>query len=144
LLDRCRALLPRVFRDHEAIGLARLQNDLLIALTARHTGTLLVTSDRHFTALRRHVPFTVKVCRRASRPVRLPRAASAKNAHLHRLGSFPVRADCSSGAYDVPSAGVITEIATGEPLSFAGRVVVFAAAMDAASGSAWGLMANLP
>jgi predicted nucleic acid-binding protein len=54
-------LLPRVFPDHEAIGLARLQNDLLIALTARHTGTLLVTSDPHFTALRRHVPFTVKV-----------------------------------------------------------------------------------
>ena len=54
-------LLPRMFRDHEAIGLARLQNDLLIALTARHTGTLLVTSDPHFTALRHHVPFTVKV-----------------------------------------------------------------------------------
>ena len=54
-------LLPRMFPDHEAIGLARLQNDLLIALTARHTGTLLVTSDPHFTALRRHVPFTVKV-----------------------------------------------------------------------------------
>ena len=54
-------LLPRVFPDHEAIGLARLQNDLLIALTARHTGTLLVTSDPHFTALRRHVPFAVRV-----------------------------------------------------------------------------------
>ena len=54
-------LLPRVFPDHEAIGLARLQNDLLIALTARHTGTLLVTSDPHFAALRRHVPFAVKV-----------------------------------------------------------------------------------
>jgi predicted nucleic acid-binding protein len=50
-----------VFPDHEAIGLARLQNDLLIALTARHTGTLLVTSDPHFTALRRHVPFAVTV-----------------------------------------------------------------------------------
>ena len=54
-------LLPRVFPDHEAIGLARLQNDLLIALTARHTGTLLVTSDPHFAALRRHVPFAVKI-----------------------------------------------------------------------------------
>ncbi len=54
-------LLPRVFPDHEAIGLARLQNDLLLALTARHTGSLLVTGDTHFTALRRHVSFTVKV-----------------------------------------------------------------------------------
>ena len=54
-------LLPRVFPDHEAIGLARLQNDLLLALTARHTGSLFVTGDAHFTALRRHVSFTVKV-----------------------------------------------------------------------------------
>jgi len=54
-------LLPRVFSDHEALGLARLQNDLLLALTARHTGTLFVTGDAHFTALRRHVPFTLKV-----------------------------------------------------------------------------------
>jgi len=54
-------LLPRVFPDHEAIGLARLQNDLLLALTARHTGSLFVTGDAHFTALQRHVSFTVKV-----------------------------------------------------------------------------------
>jgi hypothetical protein len=52
--------------------------------------------------------------------------------------------DTVFGSYDVPSPGIITEIATGEPLAFAGRVVVFAAAMDAPSGSAWGLMANLP
>jgi predicted nucleic acid-binding protein len=49
--------LPRVFADHEEIGLARLQNDLLIALTARHTGALLVALDPHFAALRRLVPF---------------------------------------------------------------------------------------
>jgi predicted nucleic acid-binding protein len=54
-------LLPRVFPDHEAIGLARLQNDLLLALTARHTGTLLVTSDAHFATLRRHVSFTLQL-----------------------------------------------------------------------------------
>ena len=54
-------LLPRLFPDHEAIGLARLQNDLLLALTARHTGTIFVTSDTHFTALRRQVPFALKV-----------------------------------------------------------------------------------
>ena len=38
-----------------------LQNDLLLALTARHTRSLFVTGDAHFTALRRHVSFTVKV-----------------------------------------------------------------------------------
>ena len=54
-------LLPEVFPDHEALGLARLQNDLLLALTARHTGTLFVTGDAHFTALRRYVPFTFKL-----------------------------------------------------------------------------------
>jgi hypothetical protein len=54
-------LLPRVFADHEAIGLARLQNDCLIALTARHTGALLVTIDAHFAMLRRHVPFPLVV-----------------------------------------------------------------------------------
>ena len=54
-------LLSRIFSDHEAVGLARLQNDLLLALTARHTGTLFVTGDAHFTALRRYVPFTLKV-----------------------------------------------------------------------------------
>ena len=54
-------LLPRIFRDHEVVGLARLQNDLLLALTARHTGTLFVTLDTHFTTLRRYVPFSLKV-----------------------------------------------------------------------------------
>lgn len=57
-------LLPRIFPDHEAIGLARLQNDLLLALTARHTGTLFVTGDPHFTALRRNIAFTLKVLSR--------------------------------------------------------------------------------
>ena len=54
-------LLPRVFSDHDALGSARLQNDLLLALTARYTGALFVTGDAHFTVLRRHVPFTLKV-----------------------------------------------------------------------------------
>jgi predicted nucleic acid-binding protein len=54
-------LLPRIFRNHEVVGLARLQNDLLLALTARHTGTLFVTLDTHFTTLRRYVPFSLKV-----------------------------------------------------------------------------------
>src|SRR5215472_4709815 len=29
-------LLPKVFPQHEGVGLARLQNDALLALTARH------------------------------------------------------------------------------------------------------------
>jgi len=58
-------LLPRVFPNHETIGLARLQNDLLLALTARYTAALFVTADAHFAALRRHVPFTVQVLSRA-------------------------------------------------------------------------------
>jgi len=41
-------LIPAAFRDHEEVGLARLQNDALLAWTARHTGALLVTRDRHF------------------------------------------------------------------------------------------------
>ena len=60
-------LLPRIFAGHEAVGLARLQNDLLLALTARHTGTLFVTGDGHFTTLRRYVPFMLRVL--PSRPV---------------------------------------------------------------------------
>ncbi|MBN1610514.1 MAG: type II toxin-antitoxin system VapC family toxin [Polyangiaceae bacterium] len=64
-------LLSRVFADHQNVGLARLQNDVLIALTARHTGALLVTLDRHFTALSRVVPFglvvlPVPACRQRS------------------------------------------------------------------------------
>ena len=54
-------LLPRIFSDHDPHGLARLQNDLLLALTARHTGALFVTGDAHFTALRDYVPFTLKM-----------------------------------------------------------------------------------
>jgi predicted nucleic acid-binding protein len=50
-------LLPEVFRDHEEIGLSRLQNDVLLALTARHTGALFVTTDGHFEAMRRLIPF---------------------------------------------------------------------------------------
>ena len=54
-------MLPKVFRRHEAIGLSRLQNDVLLALAARHTGALLLTRDRHFATLRRHLPFAWKL-----------------------------------------------------------------------------------
>lgn len=52
-------LLPGIFAGHEEVGLARLQNDLLIALTARHTGARLVALDRHFSTLGRHVKFSM-------------------------------------------------------------------------------------
>ena len=60
-------LLPKIFPDHEAVGLARLQNDCLIALTARYTGTLLLAADGHFATLRRYVPFSLRVVERRER-----------------------------------------------------------------------------
>ena len=54
-------LLPRIFPNHEEIGLARLQNDLLLALTSRHTGALFVTTDHHFETLRRFIPFRRRI-----------------------------------------------------------------------------------
>ena len=53
-------LLPRIFPDHEEVGLSRLQNDLLLALTARHTGALFVTTDGHFDTIRHHLPFRLR------------------------------------------------------------------------------------
>ncbi len=54
-------LLPQIFPDHEHVGLARLQNDCLLALTARHTGAVFVTGDGHFESIRGHVPFNLRV-----------------------------------------------------------------------------------
>jgi predicted nucleic acid-binding protein len=53
--------LAEVFEKHESIGLARLQNDCLLALTARDAGALFVTADQHFAALRRAIPFALKL-----------------------------------------------------------------------------------
>jgi predicted nucleic acid-binding protein len=53
--------IREVFPAHEAIGLARLQNDCLLALTAKHTGALFVTADRHFVALQKRIPFALKM-----------------------------------------------------------------------------------
>lgn len=50
-------LLPGVFADHDEVGLANLQNDMLLALTARQTGSRLVTRDKHFTTLCRRLMF---------------------------------------------------------------------------------------
>jgi predicted nucleic acid-binding protein len=56
-------LLPEIFRHHGGVGLGKLQNDALIALTARHTGALLVTRDGHFTALARKLAFRLVLIR---------------------------------------------------------------------------------
>ena len=56
-------LLPQIFPDHEHVGLARLQNDCLLALTARYTGAVFVTGDGHFESIRGHVPFHLRVLR---------------------------------------------------------------------------------
>lgn len=56
-------LLPKIFPDHEAVGLARLQNDCLLALSARYTGAVFLTADGHFDALRRHIPFSLRTLR---------------------------------------------------------------------------------
>jgi predicted nucleic acid-binding protein len=49
---------PNTFASHEHIGLARLQNDVLLALTARHTGAVLVTKDAHFRTIQGHIRFS--------------------------------------------------------------------------------------
>lgn len=51
-------ILPRAFASHENVGLARLQNDVLLALTARHTGAVLVSRDAHFRTIQRHLRFS--------------------------------------------------------------------------------------
>jgi predicted nucleic acid-binding protein len=53
-------LLPEIFPHHEEIGLSRLQNDLLLALTARHTGALFITYDGHFETIRRLMAFRLQ------------------------------------------------------------------------------------
>jgi predicted nucleic acid-binding protein len=53
-------LLPHIFPDHEKVGLARLQNDCLLALTARYTGAMFVTADGHFATIRRYVSFQLR------------------------------------------------------------------------------------
>ena len=48
-------ILPKTIASHENVGLARLQNDALLALTARHTGAMLVSKDKHFRTIQRHI-----------------------------------------------------------------------------------------
>jgi predicted nucleic acid-binding protein len=54
-------LLPKIFPRHEELGLAQLQNDCLLALTARYTGASFLTADAHFESIRRHVQFDLRM-----------------------------------------------------------------------------------
>jgi|SRR5579883_2833296 predicted nucleic acid-binding protein len=54
-------LLRAVFAGHEEVGLTRLQNDCLLALTAHLTGAALLTRDRHFQVLAGKKSFTVQM-----------------------------------------------------------------------------------
>lgn len=56
-------LLPKIFPDHEEVGLARLQNDCLLACTARYTGAVFLAADGHFATIRRYVPFQLRTLR---------------------------------------------------------------------------------
>ena len=56
-------LLPKIFPDHEEIGLTRLQNDCLLALTARSTGSVFLTADSHLDTIRRYAPFQLRILR---------------------------------------------------------------------------------
>jgi predicted nucleic acid-binding protein len=53
--------VPHILPDHEEIGLGRLQNDCLIALTARLTGATLVTRDSHFKTIRAAKSFALEL-----------------------------------------------------------------------------------
>ncbi|HXG20901.1 MAG TPA: PIN domain-containing protein [Methylomirabilota bacterium] len=54
---RAGRLLPYLFPDHEAVGLARLQNDLLLALTAHSQGAVFISRDKHFQDIQHILPF---------------------------------------------------------------------------------------
>ncbi|MBI2340169.1 MAG: PIN domain-containing protein [Deltaproteobacteria bacterium] len=47
----------QVAGSHDERTLESIQNDLLIALTARENGALLITQDKFFRAIQKHVPF---------------------------------------------------------------------------------------
>lgn len=52
-------MLPAIFADHEDVGLARLQNDILLAITARYSGAAFVTRDAHFVTIAERIPFVL-------------------------------------------------------------------------------------
>lgn len=52
-------LAGKVIGTYDERALEKIQNDLLIALTALQNGATLITQDQHFQAIQRHVPFNL-------------------------------------------------------------------------------------
>ncbi|QQR81929.1 MAG: PIN domain-containing protein [Deltaproteobacteria bacterium] len=50
-------LAAKVMKSFDAISLEKIQNDLLIALTAYEHGAILITQDRHFQMIQKHLSF---------------------------------------------------------------------------------------
>ena len=50
-------LAGKLLGNHDERTLEKIQNDLLIALTARENGALLITQDKFFRALQKNIPF---------------------------------------------------------------------------------------
>lgn len=48
---------------HIPLGLARLQNDCLLAFTARSTGAVFLAADGHFETIRRYISFHLRTFR---------------------------------------------------------------------------------
>lgn len=53
--------LAQFRNDFDLVTLERLQNDVLIALTAYYSGALLFTRDKHFERLRKKIPFKLEL-----------------------------------------------------------------------------------
>lgn len=47
----------KVLGTYDERPLEKIQNDLLIALTARESGAILITQDKFFRTIQKHVPF---------------------------------------------------------------------------------------
>lgn len=54
---RAGELAGKVTGSYDEQSLAKIQNDLLIALTAHQDGATLITQDRHFQAIQKHLSF---------------------------------------------------------------------------------------
>lgn len=54
-------LAAKVMGSYDEKTLEKIQNDLLIALTARENGAVLITQDHHFNAIRKHVSFQFQI-----------------------------------------------------------------------------------
>ncbi len=50
-------LAGKVIGSYDERALEKIQNDLLIALTALQNGATLITQDHHFKMIRKHIPF---------------------------------------------------------------------------------------